>query len=706
MSADPQRPRHTSDDVAARLELDEASRLRAELERSQAEIAELRRQLEENRQQLETVLRSTSWRLSAPLRGLVRWLRASLPLARRLLGRNDQPRTFQIEASTYARWLRQYSTLDPEARSQLAARIETLRAKPLISVIMPSYNIDPKFLSEAIDSVRRQIYPVWELCITDDASTLAGVRECLEAAAAADPRIKITFRTRNGNICAASNTALELATGDYVALLDADDVLAEDALFWVADAIASHPDVDLIFSDEDKLDAHGRRFDPHFKSAWNPALMLSQNAFSHLGVFRRALVEKVGRFREGYEGAQDHDLVLRCADATSTERIRHIPRVLYHWRVLPESTASSLSSKPFAWDAGRRAIADHLARRGIKAEVARAHHGYYQVSYSLPDPPPLVSIIVPSTFSNRGTLAWLASILARTRYPHFEILLLATEAHFAAVRGNKGFDTLVADARVRTCVHDVTPFNYSAVNNLGVAQASGQVLCFLNDDIEIGTPDWLTELVARVHLAGVGAAGPLLHYPSGAIQYAGILLGVGGVADHAFRNMEPGHVGYFARGVLEQDYSALTAACLVMRREAFEAVGGFDAALPAAFNDIDLCLRIRRLGWRLIWTRLAALTHHESLTFGPPTTADRRAQFEHDRALMRRRWEAVIENDPCYNPNLSLDPPRQFELAFPPRLAGPPHYSARSGVSADTRTSDVAPEKGSETMIQPDHGLA
>jgi GT2 family glycosyltransferase len=691
MSADAERPPlrcHGGDGVTARSEPDEVAKLRTELDRSQAEVAELRRQLEESRQQTETLLRSTSWRLLAPLRTSVRWLRASLPLARRLIGASPS-RTFQIELSAYARWLRQYSVIDHEARAHLAARAAALQATPLISVVMPAYNIDPAILSAAIESVRRQIYPDWELCVADDASTLGGVRECLKAAAAADPRIKVAFRTENGNICAASNTALELATGDYVVLLDADDLLAEDALFWVADAIASHPDVDLIFSDEDKLDGEGRRFDPHFKSAWNPALMLSQNAFSHLGVFRRALIERVGRFRVGYEGAQDHDLVLRCADATSPDRIRHIPRVLYHWRVSPDSTASSLSSKPFAWDAGRRAIEDHLQRRGLKAQVSRAHHGYYQVSYRLPAPPPLVSIIVPSAFSNRGTLNWLASILSRTSYPRFELILLATEPHLAAIRGNKDFEALRADARLRTCAHDVTPFNYSAVNNLGAARASGQLLCFLNDDIEIGTPDWLSELVARVHLEGVAGAGPLLHYPSGSVQYAGILLGVGGVADHAFRNMERGHVGYFARGVLEQDYTALTAACLVMRREVFEAVDGFDTALPAAFNDIDLCLRIRRLGWRLVWTPAAALTHHESLTFGPPTTAERRAQFEHDRALMRSRWEAVLESDPCYNPNLSLDPPRQFDLAFPPRLPVPPDYLARGRLNANARTATL-----------------
>jgi GT2 family glycosyltransferase len=663
--------------------------LRVDLEQSRAETAELREQLEDSRRRIDALLSSTSWRATAPLRGLAGWLRASLPIARRIIG-EGRSAAFRIEPSAYQSWLGRYATVDQGARSLLAARLGALSSKPRISIIMPSYNIDPEFLSAAIDSVRRQIYPHWELCIADDASTTAGIRERLQSAMTDEPRIKVTFRSANGNICAASNSALALATGDYVALLDADDLLSEDALFWVADTIAKYPDVDLIYSDEDKLDPHGRRFDPYFKTAWNPALMRSQNAFSHLGVFRRALVEKVGRFREGYEGAQDHDLVLRCADATLPERIRHIPRILYHWRVLPASTASGLSSKPFAWDAGRRAIADHLERHGIEAQIARRHESYYQVRYAAPDPLPLVSIIVPSTFSERIRSSWLASVLARTRYPRIELLMLATEEHFATARRDSGFAALLSDARVRACVHAIRPFNYSAVNNLGAAQAAGAILCFLNDDVEAGSADWLEQLVARVSLEGVGAAGPLLRYPSGRVQHAGILLGVGGIADHAFRSMERTDVGYFARGVLEQDYTCLTAACLVVRRESFDAVQGFDPALPAAFNDIDFCLRIRKLGWRLIWTPAAELTHHESLTFGAPTTAERNEQFERDRSLMRSRWAAVMRNDPYYNPNLSLDPAAQFQLADPPRLACPPRYLARPEDSENARTASLS----------------
>jgi hypothetical protein len=467
--------------------------------------------------------------------------------------------------------------------------------------------------------------------------------------------------------------------------------LPEDALFWVAHEIALHPDVDLIFTDEDKIDETGRRHDPYFKPAWNPALMVAQNAFCHLGVYRRSLVEQVGRFREGYEGAQDHDLVLRCADATTPQRIRHIPRVLYHWRASAQSTAASLESKPYASSAGLMTIEDHLRRRGIKGTVAPAAGSFYRVNYALPDPAPPVSIVVPTTLRNGVTRQCLQSVLGKTRYDDFELLLVATEPDLAA--GRAPFADILADPRVRTLSYSASTFNYSRVNNLGAAQARGALLCFLNDDVEVIGPDWLAQLVARVNLDGVAAAGPMLYYPSDLIQHAGVLLGVGevagrdGVADHAFRNVERGQAGYFARAALEQDYSCLTAACLLVRRSAFDAIGGFDVTLPTAFNDVDFCIRLRRSGARILWTPAAELYHHESLTYGAHNAPARAAEFDRDVALMRERWGDILDGDPCYNPNLSLQHAHQFQLAAPPRTV-----FALSDLALDTavsRTSEL-----------------
>jgi hypothetical protein len=282
-------------------------------------------------------------------------------------------------------------------------------------------------------------------------------------------------------------------------------------------------------------------------------------------------------------------------------------------------------------------------------------------------------------------------VLGKTNYRSFELIILATATHLAAARANSKLAKLMADPRVVTRSHDSEPFNYSSVNNIGAKEAKGALLCFLNDDIEAITEDWLGELVSRACLKGVGAAGPMLYYPSDLIQHAGVLLGVGGIADHAFRCMKRSEAGYFARAMLEQDYSCLTAACLVVRRQAFETAGGFDTAFPAAFNDVDLCIRMRRKGWRLIWTPAAQLYHHESLTFGDDQSPQRKDQYMRDVELMRSRWRAILGSDPYYNPNLKLDSGRQFELAFPPRLPYPPSFMSKEPATAsDSRTAALA----------------
>ena len=422
---------------------------------------------------------------------LARTIRRVLFRTRRLLANS------RLASRRYLLWIRKYGVITPTLRDHMRADIGTWPARPLISVIMPSYNIDPKWLGQAIESVRHQIYPHWELCISDDASTLPGIRPLLERFAAEDPRIRVTFRNENGHISVNSNTALALASGQYIALMDADDLLSEDALFWVSREIAGHPDVDLLFSDEDKIASDGKRFSPYFKSAWNPALMLSQNAFSHLGVFRRSLVQEVGGFRKGFEGSQDYDLVLRCAERTTLDRIRHIPRVLYHWRALPDSTASTASAKSYAWEAGRKAIAEHLQRRGVAARVKPALGSYYQVDYDGLAHAPPVSVIVPTTLTGVTTAKCLDSILAKSSYEKFQLVLLAQSARVDAARRVGALAKILEDRRVRVVAYDDQPFNFSRVSNLGARSSEGSMLCFLNDDVEVISKDWLERMVAR-----------------------------------------------------------------------------------------------------------------------------------------------------------------------------------------------------------------
>jgi GT2 family glycosyltransferase len=574
----------------------------------------------------------------------------------------------------YATWIRRYDTPTADTRAQMRADVLEWPVRPLISVLMPVHEGEAEWLDRAIGSVRRQVYSDWELCIADDASRKPHVRKTLQRHAREDARIRLSFRASNGHISECSNTALALARGDFIALLDADDELHECALFWVAREIVEHPDADLIYSDEDKLDAVGERFDAYFKPDWNPALIRSQNMFCHLGVYRRSLVAKVGGFRVGFEGSQDHDLVLRCSEQTTPGQIRHIPRVLYHWRAHSGSTASGdAEAKPYAWRAGARAIEEHLDRCGTPGCVKPAATRFYQVEYRCGQAAPKVGIVIASALREGLLLRCLDTLLSRSTYPYFEILLAISAGTFA---DHASALQPYGDKRVRLLVYDDQSFNYSRINNWAIRQCDAPLVCLLNDDTEIVTPGWLEQLVARVHLTNVGAVGAMLHYPDGTIQHAGVVLGMGGVAAHPYGRQPGGSLGYFGRASLEQDLSCVTAACMLLRRKAFDDLGGFDERLAIAFNDVDLCLRLRRAGWRIVFTPAVVLLHHESVSVGRPESPARVAQFAREVAFMREHWADVLDADPFYNPNLSLE--RPFELAFPPRL---PPYVPRSAAS-------------------------
>jgi GT2 family glycosyltransferase len=567
--------------------------------------------------------------------------------------------------ATYPKWVRKYDTLSQAAHRRMRDEISRWPVRPLISVIMPVYNTDLRWLNAAIGSVQSQLYPDWELCISDDASTRDGVRDMVSDFARRDRRIRANFRHVNGSIAINSNDALSLASGTFIALLDADDVLPQHALYWVAREIIEHPDADLIFSDEDKVNEQGKRFDPYFKPDWNQALMLSQNAFSHLGIYRKSVVERVGGFRSDFDGSQDHDLVLRCALETSPQRIRHIPRILYHWRAISSSVAAKRGMKPGAWPAGRRAIEQHLTQRELRAAVSLAPHLQYQIAYELPAVHPRVSILIPTTGNPALLGKCLDSVLTRTTYENFEVLLLVDEIQKMEPGRAEMLRKCAGLSRVRVLFHSTQDFNYSWVNNWGAREAAGEVLCLLNDDTELITPDWLEKMVARATLPDVGAVGAMLYYPNDTIQHAGVILGLGGIAGHAFCGERRGSGGYFSRACLEQDLSCVTAACLAVRRDVFIALGGFDERFAIAFNDVDFCIRLRQSGLRVIWTPTVELYHHESASAGRHDSPERAHLFAAEKALLRKLWAPVLDADPFYNPNLSLE--RAYQLAFPPR---------------------------------------
>ncbi|MEM5422979.1 glycosyltransferase family 2 protein [Paraburkholderia ferrariae] len=586
----------------------------------------------------------------AGVRRKLTWLRAGAPGV--------------IDAGEYARWIERYDRIEEAVLESIRARINAFSSAPLISVVMPVYNPKPEWLAQAIESVRHQIYPHWELCIADDRSPDPAIRELLERYAVDEPRIKVVFREENGHISAASNSALSLATGAWVALLDHDDLLPAHALFCVADAIVRNPSVQLVYSDEDKIDASGNRFEPYFKCDWNPDLFRSHNMFSHLGVYRKALVDEVGGFRLGFEGSQDYDLAFRCVERVEAAQILHIPRVLYHWRLHAASTASGVEAKPYAAIVGENAINEHLQRQAVQGAAEYIDYGY-RVRYALPAQPPLVSIIVPTRNALHLLRQCIDSVLEKTRYPKYEILVVDNGSDDAETLR---FLTSIAENPQIRVLRDARPFNYSALNNRAVEAANGELLCLLNNDIEVISPEWLSEMVSLALQPRVGAVGAKLLFPDDTIQHAGLVLGIQGVAGNAHKHVPRATRGYFGRAALVNSFSAVTAACLVTRKAVYEEVGGLDEVnLAVAYNDVDFCLRVREAGYRNVWTPFAELYHHESATRGLDDDPVKRERFECETAWMKHRWREALKHDPFYSPNLTIERD-DFSLAWPPRV--------------------------------------
>jgi glycosyltransferase involved in cell wall biosynthesis len=557
----------------------------------------------------------------------------------------------QLSHGEYRAWVARYDTLSFEERKAIVAHVGRMTHRPLISVVMPVYNAPPRLLRKAIRSVRAQLYPHWELCVADDASPDDAVWRTLERLAKADPRIRIVRRETNGNICAATNSALALATGEFVALMDHDDILPERALYEIAALLQDHPDADMIYSDEDKIDAGGHRYEPYFKTDWNPELILAQNMVSHLGVYRRSLMEEVGGLREGFEGSQDYDLALRVSERTTGERIHHIPWILYHWRQHGGPQTFSQGQMDRCAAAAHRAVAEHLQRTGQANATVRNQPdapGWLEVRRATPKPKPLVSVIVP-TRDRAELLAQCAEgVLQQTDYDPLEFIVVdngSVEPKTAEL-----FARLRKDPRVRI-LEASGPFNFSALNNLAAAEARGEILLLLNNDISVIEPHWLDAMVAHAVRPSVGAVGARLLFPDGTLQHAGVAIGVGGVAGHLAYGLPGDTGGYFGHLTTTRNMSAVTAACLALRKSVFEEAGGFDAEhLKVAFNDVDLCLKIRALGYDIVWTAQAELYHHESASRGEDLAPAAKARFDGEVAVMRQRWGETLKCDPFYGP--------------------------------------------------------
>ncbi|WP_086444932.1 glycosyltransferase family 2 protein [Candidatus Enterococcus lemimoniae] len=555
--------------------------------------------------------------------------------------------------SSYPSWLERTEHFDFD---QIKSKINAFQYQPKISIAMPVYNVEEKWLRRCIDSILIQDYQNWELCMADDASTDPKVKELLTEYSQLDERIKVVFRPSNGHISEATNSALALATGEFVALLDNDDELPRIAFYEVVKALNQNAELDLIYSDEDKIDMEGNRSDPAFKPDWSPDLLLGTNYISHLGVYRTTILNEIGGFRKGYEGSQDYDLVLRFTEKTTSERIKHIPKVLYHWRMLPTSTAVDQSSKGYAFEAGLRAVQDALVRRGIKGHATHGRaNGLYDVYYDI-ESEELVSIIIPTKNGYKDVKRCVTSIIEKTTYKNYEIIIADNGSTDEKMKELYDSFKQQLNERFQVVVIDI-PFNFSKINNIATKKAKGTYLLFLNNDTEVINGDWLKLMVSFGQQERIGCVGAKLLYPNNTIQHAGVILGLGGIAGHGHYGYPHGDLGYFGKLALNVDYLAVTAACLLMKKQDFEAVSGFDEDFTVAFNDVDLCLKVKALGRDNVWLHEAELYHFESQTRGYDDKGKKKKRFEKEKVMMENKWATLIEDDPFYNPNLTREIP-------------------------------------------------
>ncbi|MEO5754564.1 MAG: glycosyltransferase family 2 protein [Chthoniobacterales bacterium] len=619
-------------------ELEAADRHIARLEEKVLKLKEAKRDLKLLKAEKHALRKSPERKIGQVLLAPYRLPQKLVREIRKQFGRPLPDKNAALSPNEYQQWLEKKQ---PSEKDLAAARRESriFSYKPLISIITPVFNTPSPWLAAAIESVREQAYENWELLLIDDGSTLPETLELLGMVGSQDPRFVIVRRESTGGISAASNSGLEVARGEWIGLLDHDDVLEPDALFEVVNYLQTNPETDLIFSDEDKITEEGLAA-PQFKPDWSPDFLLSYNYLCHFTTVRRELVEKAGRFRPEFDGAQDYDLFLRVSELTN--RIHHLPRILYHWRRSETSTSDNIRRKPLALEAGRRAVENHLQRRGERGHVTVdwQTHAYW-VKRELRETK-RISIIIATRDRIDLLSRCISSLVSKTSYPNYEIIVVDNESKSEEAR--EYFHNL--EHRVLP-FHG--PFNFSALNNLAVEQSSNPWLLFLNNDVEIIDSEWLTVMAEHVQRREVGAVGARLLYPNDTVQHAGVVLGVGGIAEHAFRHFPADAPGVSRQLQVTRNYSSVTGACLLTRRDVFEEVGGFDEEqLPVTFSDVDLCLKMRRAGYLIVYTPFAKLYHHES--------ASRRRSVEAlETEVMRERWPDLLARDPYYNPNLSRE---------------------------------------------------
>ena len=553
---------------------------------------------------------------------------------------------FEEREVEYQEW---YEKNKPSEEELARQRKKKWKEPVTISVLVPAYRTPEVFLRQMIESVLNQTYPHLELCIADGSGENISVEKVVKEYQAKDQRVRYQRLEKNEGIAGNTNAAIRMATGDYLALFDHDDLLAPNALFEVASTIEKDK-ADVVYTDEDKVTSDLKEhFQPHFKPDFNPDLLCSNNYICHLFVVKRSLALKLGGQDPAYDGAQDYDFIFRCTE--EAEKIVHIAKILYHWRVHQASTADNPTSKMYAFDAGKRAIEAHLQRIGAKAEVSHTKDlGFYRVKYQVQGNPK-VSIVIPNKDEKETLKKCLESIWQKTTYSNYEIILVENNSTTREIRDY--YQELDGKNGVRVVYWD-KEFNYSTINNFGISYAKGEYILCLNNDITVISPEWMEELLANCQRPEVGIVGARLYYPDNTIQHAGIVLGMGGCAGSLFVGLARSRGGYLHKAALQQDLSAVTAACFMVKKEAFEKVGGFEEKLAVAFNDVDFCLKVRHAGYLVVYDPYAELYHHESKTRGYENTEAKKRRFQEEIEYMRCHWMPDILRDPYYNENLSL----------------------------------------------------
>ncbi len=546
-------------------------------------------------------------------------------------------------ASDYDRWIYEF---EGPADELIDLKLGSIQSRPLISILMAVYNTDPLELAAAIQSVIDQSLDNWQLCIADDCSSRSEIREILDDFARRDARIKLAFQNERGGISKTCNAAWQMAEGEYIAFLDHDDTLAPHALAYICETLDRCPEADLLYSDEDKIDRKGKRFDPFFKPDWSPDLLLSENYICHLLVLRQDLARKIGTFHSDCDGSQDYDLILRAS--AHAGRIEHIPKVLYHWRAGVASTASSADNKHYALEAAQQALQRHAERTGKQMRVEPASiSGRWRARYQIPENT-RISVIIASGGNANILRTNLDALFGKTTYKNFEVLI--------ADNSKSGIiEKLVTEEQRRSRTLGYLdwrhkPFNFSAINNAAAKQCDSPVLLFLNDDTSAINPDWLESMLELATLPEVGVVGAKLLYPDGRIQHAGVVMGLYDNCGHAFKGLDGAISHYFDFSDIIRNVSAVTGACLMTKADLFWRAGGFDESdFAVAFNDIDLCLKIGSLGYRVVYTPHARLYHHEAFS----KTSKDLVPHPEEVARMRFKWDKVIAADPYYSPNLT-----------------------------------------------------